>query len=60
MDRGMKDDTNWSERVLKSDLFEMFELRDTNKKLEPTPKAAQKPKEISKLQVRPLQKLSEK
>ena len=56
----MKDDTNWSERVLKSDLFEMFELRDTNKKLEPTPKAAQKPKEISKLQVRPLQKLSEK
>jgi hypothetical protein len=57
MDRGIKEDPEWSKKYLQMELFEMFELRDT-KKLEPNPKP--KPKEISKLQVRPLQKPSEK
>jgi hypothetical protein len=58
MDRGMKDNPDGCNQKILSEMFEMFEmfeLRDT-KKLEPKPK----PKEISKLQVRPLQKPSEK
>ena len=55
----MKDDPNWSDKMFKSDLFEMFERRDT-KVVEPKPKPDPPKKEISKLQVRPLEKPSEK
>lgn len=56
MDRGMKDDPEGSTKLLTSGLFEVFEQRDTKKR---EPKPTPKPKEISKLQVRPLEKSSE-
>jgi len=61
MDRGMKDDPKGSGERMQSYMFEIFERRDKGKIQEkPILTPLVKPKEISKLQVRPLQKLPEK
>jgi hypothetical protein len=53
MNRGIADDPNWYHTSPMKDLFEIFEIKDT-KRLQPKVK----PREISKLQVRPLVKES--
>ncbi len=53
MERGMKDGPNWLENSTLKHMFEIFELKDKQRV-----ESKEKPKEISKLQVRPLQKKS--
>jgi hypothetical protein len=55
MNRAMATDPNWLTKSTMKDMFEIFELQD-KKCIQPKPKA----KEISKLQVRPLVKPSDK
>jgi hypothetical protein len=52
MNRAIATDPNWHETSTSKYMFELFELKDK----QPKPK----PKEISKLQVRPLVKPSDK